>query len=131
MSVDDLVTISFTGRTISGRSSLQYRMAPAFAMVGRLRVSPPVVVIKDEVFALVANDVGDSVEIFCVLGDDEGHRTERDDHPGRINVTALVIIGARVLGGSDRYVRRVLTGSILISIRICYEDRVIGIIQPA
>src|SRR5919108_500356 len=93
-------------------SLLQYRVAAAAAVVGGLLVEASVVVVEDDVLALVARDVRDALEVALVLGDEEGALLRREHHPGGVDVAALVVDAAGVLGRAQRDVGRVGAGPV-------------------
>ena len=105
-------------------------MAAAATVVCRLLVQPAVVVIEDEMLAFVAHDVGDAAEISLVFGDDKGARLISQDHPGSINVAALVVNAPGILQGRDGDVRRICALVISGPIRARDENCVGGIICP-
>src|SRR5918998_2073276 len=79
----------------------KYGVAAAARVVAGLAVEALIVVVEDEVLSLVVHDVGDAAEVALVLGDDEGHRAERGDDAGGVNVAAFVIDAAGVLRRAD------------------------------
>jgi hypothetical protein len=80
-------------------------------------------------FALVPDHIGDTVEISCMLGDDECGRLVRDHHTGGVDISALVENCSGVLGCPDRYVWRVLADSVLCAISTADVNCVITIIK--
>ena len=96
-SIPSRLTISSIPHTISVTGLLQDGMSTAAAMVCGLRVSTTIVVVEHEVFAFVPDDVGYTIKVPRVFGNDESHRVIRDDHTCREDVAALVVFAARVL----------------------------------
>src|SRR3954468_18607505 len=103
INVDEVKASSYQF-SVPRSSLLNYRVAPAAAVVGRLRVEPAVVVVEHYVLALVARDVRDAAEVALVLRDEERARLHREHHPRRIHVAALVVDAPGVLRRSYRNV---------------------------
>jgi hypothetical protein len=72
-------------------------MASAPTVIGRGGITRSVIVIKDEVFALIPDDIGHTIKVTSMLRDDESARLVRYDHTGRIHIAALVVYTACVL----------------------------------
>ena len=106
-------------------------MAAAAAVIHGRRITLPVIVIEDQVLALVSNDIRDAFQLLCVFGDQKGARVVADDHSGRVNETTLIVDRTRILGCTDGDVRRISAFAILGPISTCYVDRIIGIIQAS
>lgn len=104
-------------------------MSAAAAVIGRLLVPGTVVVIQDQVFALVSDNVRYSLQVAGVFGDHECGRAVRYDHSGGVDVAALVVCRAGVLSRSDGDVRRIISGAVFIAIRLRDKYRVIRVIQ--
>src|SRR5687767_977903 len=115
---------TFTGRTLPSSELLKYRVPAAAAMVGGLRISPPVVVIEHQVLAFEANKVGHAAQVAFVLGYDERGRLVRYDHPCYVDITAFVIFGPSILGRTDGDVGRVIAIGVLLAVRTADVDRI-------
>jgi len=109
--------------------SLQDGMAAAPAVILGSLITLPVVEIEDQMLAFKTYDIGDTAEVLRVFGDHEGRRAIRNNHTGRIDITALVVLRARILGGTDGNVGRIVSVGILRAVRSCDEYCVIGVIQ--
>lgn len=104
-------------------------MLDAEVVVGSLVITPPVIVIKNEMLAFVAHDFSDALEISRVLGDDESTRIVRNYHSGGVDITALIVNRSGILSGSDGDVRRILPVAILRPVGSGNVNRIIGIIK--
>ena len=108
---------------------LEYRMAAAFTMILSSKKTLAVIVIKDNMLTFISDNISDAVQVLCVLGDEKGSRSHRHDHSRRVDIAAFVIDRAGILGCSDRNVGRIFTIDVLQTIRLCYVDRVIRVIE--
>ena len=114
-------------KRLRGRSPdlLQDGMSASAAVVGGGRISAAVVVVKNEVFALVPYNIGYTVQIACVLSDDKRSWLIRDDHSGSINIAALIINGPGVLRRSHGDVWRIDATGIGRTVGTSDVDRVV------
>ena len=74
-------------------------------MVGCGFVEPAIVVIEDDVFALVSHYIRDAPEVTVVLGDDESARIVSEHHSRSVNEATLIVNRFGVLPGAHRNVR--------------------------
>ena len=82
--------------------SLKNGMSSTATVVGGLVIAAAVVVIEDEMLSFIPDDLRHAREILRMFADHESRRTVRQDHPGDIDIAALIVIGARVLCRTDR-----------------------------
>src|SRR5437764_8089552 len=79
--------------------------------------------------AFVAHDIRNASEISFMFRDDKGTRVEGHDHPGGIDIAALIVVAACVLSSRDSYVRRIIALTVLNPVCARYKNRVIRVIQ--
>src|ERR1700730_3484211 len=100
-------------------------MRAALAVICGLFVEAAVVVVEDQVFALITDDVGDTRQIAIVLSDDESRGIKCHYHSSRKDVTTLIVIAAGILSRGQRDVRRILPMTVGSPICLRNENRVI------
>ena len=101
-------------------------MAAAAAVVGGPLIERPIIVVKNQMLALKANDVRDAGKISIVFCDYEGRRVKGQHHTCRIDKATLIIISAGVLLGRQGNIRRVLSLAVFGSIGARDKDGVIA-----
>ena len=76
-------------------------MPAALTVVGGFVIKPSVIVIKDEVLAFIAHDIGNTLKIFGVFGENKCARIICQTHSRRVNKAALVINASGILRRAD------------------------------
>ena len=99
-------------------------------MVGGSFVKRPIIVVKNQMLALKANDIRDAFNVSIVFCDYERTRIEREHHARCINKTTLVIIRAGVLLCGNRQIRRVLALTVLHAIGAPNENCIVVESRP-
>src|SRR5215831_6515034 len=105
-------------------------MPAAFTVIGGLFVKRAVVVIENDVLALVADHVRDAGEVPLMCGEHKCRRVECQHHPGRVDISTLVIVATGILTSGYSDIRRVLPGAVFGPIRAGDKDSVIAEAQP-
>src|SRR5687767_1680041 len=101
-------------------------MSAALTVIGGLIIKPAVVVIQNEMFAFEPDDIGNSLIILCVFGNNKRHRLISQNHSRRIDKPALIIDASGVLSGTDGNIGRIIFIAVCDAVGFSDKNRVIG-----
>lgn len=104
-------------------------MPAAAAVVGGFIITPAVVVIENQMLALVADGFGNAPEIRRMFGDQKSVRIIAENHSRRVDESALIVNASGILPGIDGDVGRIAPFTVARPVGPADKDRVIGIVQ--